>query len=107
MGLVKENNARKFGNSREHADQFAVDSHRKAVAAIAADKFKDETVAVEVKITSLPNGNGVENKGPAKAPTQTFLFDRDEMARAETLMEVAAGLRPACHFKGTVTERDS
>src|SRR6202142_3007475 len=37
MGLGTENIARKFGISREHADQFAVDSHRKAVAALAAD----------------------------------------------------------------------
>src|SRR5713226_4170740 len=65
MGLGTENIARKFGISREQADQFAVDSHKKAVAALAADRFRDETVAVEVKITSLPNGNGVKNKGPA------------------------------------------
>src|SRR6266403_397668 len=89
------------------ADQFAVDSHRKAVAAIAADKFKDETVAVEVKITSLPNGNGVKSKGPAKAATQTFSFDRDELQRPETAMEVLAGLKPAFHLKGTVTAGNS
>jgi len=62
MGLGTENIARKFGISREQADQFAVDSHKKAVAALAADKFKDETVAVEVKITFLPNGNGVKHR---------------------------------------------
>ena len=45
MGLGTENIARKFGITREQADQFAVDSHKKAVAAIAAEKFKDETVA--------------------------------------------------------------
>src|SRR4249919_1058736 len=56
MGLGTEHIAMKFGISREQADQFAVDSHKKAVAALAADKFKDETVPVDVKITSLPNG---------------------------------------------------
>src|SRR5436190_1933292 len=44
MGLGTENIARKFDISREQADQFAVESHKKAVAALAADKFKDETV---------------------------------------------------------------
>jgi acetyl-CoA acyltransferase len=107
MGLGTENIARKFGISREQADQFAVDSHRKAVAALAADKFKDETVAVEVKITSLPNGNGAKSKGPAKTTTQSFSFERDEMPRPETSMEVLAGLKPAFHIKGTVTAGNS
>src|ERR1700724_1751249 len=57
MGLGTENIARKFGVSREQADQFAADSHKKALAAIAAGNFKDESVQVEVKITSVPNGN--------------------------------------------------
>src|ERR1700739_287199 len=52
MGLGTENIARKFGISREHADQFAVDSHKKAVAALTEGKFKDETGAVEGKVTS-------------------------------------------------------
>src|SRR5258707_7197707 len=72
MGLGTENIARKFGISREQADHFSMNSHQKAIAAIAAGKFKDETLPVEVKITSLPNGNGAKSKGPAKAATQTF-----------------------------------
>jgi acetyl-CoA acyltransferase len=107
MGLGTENIARKFGISREQADQFAVDSHKKAVAGLAADKFKDETVPVEVKITSLPNGNGSKGKGPAKTATQSFVFDRDELPRPETSMEVLAGLKPAFHLKGTVTAGNS
>ena len=107
MGLGTENIARKFGISRERADQFAVDSHRKAVAAIAAEKFKNETVGVEVHITSLPNGNGAKGKGPAKTATQTFVFDKEEMPRPETSMEVLAGLKPAFHVKGTVTAGNS
>src|ERR1700719_3023569 len=79
MGLGTENIARKFGISREQADQFAVDSHKKALAAIAAGNFKDETVAVEVKITSLPNGNGVKPKTTPKPATQSFVFDKDEL----------------------------
>src|SRR5271168_2804023 len=81
MGLGTENLARKFGITREQADQFAVESHRKAVAALAADKFKDETVPVEVRITSLPNGNGAKGKTAPKPATQSFLFDKDEMPR--------------------------
>src|SRR5438876_10079895 len=59
MGLGTENIARKFGITREAADAFAANSHKKAVAAIAAGAFADETVAVEVKNVSVPmNGNG-------------------------------------------------
>ena len=107
MGLGTENIARKFGISREQADQFAVNSHKKAVEALAACKFKDEIVPVEVKITSLANGNGAKAKGPAKPATQTFSFDKDEMPRPETSMEVLAGLKPAFHVKGTVTAGNS
>jgi acetyl-CoA acyltransferase len=107
MGLGTENIARKLGITREQADQFAVDSHKKAVAALASDKFKDETVPVEVKITSLPNGNGVKPKTTPKPATQSFVFDKDELPRPETSMEVLAGLKPAFHAKGTVTAGNS
>jgi acetyl-CoA acyltransferase len=107
MGLGTENIARKFGITREQADQFAVNSHKKAVEALAACKFKDETVPVEVNITFFPNGNGAKSKGPVKPSTQTFTFDKDEMPRPDTSMEVLAGLKPAFHAKGTVTAGNS
>ena len=107
MGLGTENIAHKFGITREQADQFAVQSHKKAVAALAAEKFKDETVPVEVKTTSLPNGNGAKGKAPVKPSTQTFVFERDEMPRPDTSMEALAGLKPAFHAKGTVTAGNS
>ena len=107
MGLGTENIARKFGIGRDQADQFAVESHKKAVAALAADKFKDETVPVEVKITSLPNSNGIKGKSAPKPATQAFVFDRDEIPRPDTSMEVLAGLKPAFHVKGTVTAGNS
>ena len=107
MGLGTENIARKFGITREQADQFAVESHRKAVAALAADKFKDETVPVEVRITSLPEANGAAAKSSSKPTTQSFLFDRDEMPRPDTSAEVLAALKPAFHAKGTVTAGNS
>src|ERR1700686_4760362 len=74
MGLGTENIARKFGITREQADQFSANSHKKALAAIAAGNFKDETIPVEVRITSLPNGNGASSKpnAPVKPATQTF-----------------------------------
>jgi acetyl-CoA acyltransferase len=109
MGLGTENVALKFGISREQADQFAVESHKKAVAALAGDKFKDETVPVEVRITSMPNGNGngAKPKPFAKPATQSFVFDKDELPRPETSMEALAGLKPAFHAKGTVTAGNS
>jgi acetyl-CoA acyltransferase len=107
MGLGTEHIARKFGITREQADQFAVESHQKAVAALAADKFKDETVAVQVKITSLPNGNGGKGLTATKLATQSFVFDRDELPRSDTSMEVLSGLKPAFHIQGTVTAGNS
>ncbi|HJZ64128.1 MAG TPA: thiolase family protein, partial [Candidatus Acidoferrum sp.] len=107
MGLGTENIARKFGITREAADAFAANSHKKAVAAIAAGLFKDETVAVEVKNTSVPtNGNATKGK-PVKATTQTFTFATDELPRADTSVEVLAGLKPAFHAKGSVTAGNS
>jgi acetyl-CoA acyltransferase len=110
MGLGTENIARKFGITREQADQFSADSHKKALAAIAAEYFKDETIPVEVKITSLPNGNGASSKpkpGPVKPTTQTFTFSTDEIPRADTNPDVLAKLKPAFHAKGTVTAGNS
>jgi acetyl-CoA acyltransferase len=109
MGLGTENIARKFGITREQADEFSMNSHKKAIAAIAAGNFKEETIAVEVKITSLPNGNGASSKpSPSPKPTtQTFSFDKDEMPRADTSLEVLAKLKPAFHVKGLVTAGNS
>jgi acetyl-CoA acyltransferase len=109
MGLGTENIARKFGITRERADEFSANSHKKALAAIAAGNFKDETIAVEVKITSLVNGNGAsaKSKSALKPTTQTFSFDTDELPRADTSLEVLAKLKPAFHAKGTVTAGNS
>jgi len=124
MGLGTENIARKFGITREQADEFSANSHKKALAAIAAGNFKDETIPVEVKITSFPDGNGngvspsgsgvphlargVSAKGGSVKPTtQTFVFDTDELPRADTSLEVLAKLKPAFHAKGTVTAGNS
>jgi acetyl-CoA acyltransferase len=109
MGLGTENIARKFGITREQADEFSMNSHKKAIAAITAGNFKEETITVEVKITSLPNGNGASSKpSPSPKPTtQSFSFDKDEMPRADTSLEVLAKLKPAFHVKGLVTAGNS
>jgi acetyl-CoA acyltransferase len=109
MGLGTENIALKYGISREQADQFSVDSHRKAAAAIAGGHFQDETVPVEVRMVSLPNGNGngEKSRAPSKTATQSFLFSKDELPRPDTTMEILAGLKPAFHVKGSVTAGNS
>ncbi|MBV9887525.1 MAG: acetyl-CoA C-acyltransferase, partial [Acidobacteria bacterium] len=110
MGLGTENIAKKYGITREQADQFAAESHRKAIAAIAEGKFADETIPVEVKVTSVPtNGNGAANgkSKPVKASTQTFVFSADELPRADTSLEILAKLKPAFHVAGTVTAGNS
>ena len=109
MGLGTENIARKFGISREQADQFSMASHQKAIAAIASGKFKDETLTVEVKITFLPaNGNGGSAKGKSQKPSvNSVMFDIDELPRADTSLEILAKLKPAFHIKGLVTAGNS
>jgi len=109
MGLGTENIARKFGITREQADEFSLNSHKKALAAIAAGNFKDETIPVEVKITSLPNGNGASSKAKSapKPVTQTINFSVDEGPRADTSLEALGKLKPAFHVKGTVTAGNS
>jgi acetyl-CoA acyltransferase len=109
MGLGTENLARKFGITREAADAFALNSHQNATAAIAAGKFKDEILPVEVSITCLPlEGNGAASRAkPQKPTTQTAIFDTDELPRADTSLDALAKLKPAFHAKGTVTAGNS
>ncbi|HZS72827.1 MAG TPA: thiolase family protein, partial [Candidatus Acidoferrum sp.] len=94
---------------REQADEFALNSHKKALAAIAAGNFKDETIPVEVKITSVPNGNGASPrfKSAPKPTTESFQFATEELPRADTSLEILAKLKPAFHRKGTVTAGNS
>src|SRR6059036_2182930 len=86
MGNLAEYTAKKAGISRAEQDQFALDSHRKAVAAMDACHFKDETVAVEIP----------GNKGPT-------LIDKDEGPRKDTTLAALAALKPSFEKDGTVT----
>ena len=96
MGLTAENVSKKYGISREQADEFSLASHQKALAAISAGKFKDEIVPVEVSYTLLENGaNGASNG--ARPKTVKLTFDTDEGPRADTSLEALAKLKPAFH----------
>jgi acetyl-CoA acyltransferase len=103
MGLTAENLARKYEITREKADEFSYCSHQKALAAIAAGKFKDEIVPVEVRSTVVSNGDG---RG-GRAKTATKIFDTDEGPRADTSLDALARLKPAFHAHGTVTAGNS
>ncbi len=87
MGLTAENVARKFEVSRQDQDAFALESHRRAVAAIAAGAFKDEIVTVKTI-----EGNE---------------FAVDESPRPDTNLKSLARLRPVFHARGSVTPGNS
>ncbi len=105
MGLTAENLAKKYGITREAADEFSLTSHKKALAAIAAGKFTDEIVPVEVTYTALEAAAG--NSGASRPNTVTTQFAVDEGPRADTSMEALAKLKPAFHVAGTVTAGNS
>jgi acetyl-CoA acyltransferase len=98
MGLTAERLATRFGISREQCDQFSLRSHQKALAAIAAGKFEEETVAVPVSFTT-PNGS--------KPKKQEINFKVDEGPRADTSFEALAALKAAFHVKGVSTAGNS
>ena len=89
MGITGENVAEKYGITREEQDEFAANSHRKAVAAIKECRFKAQVVPVE-----LP----AKKKGAAPV-----IFDKDESPREDTTIEVLRSLKPAFKKDGTVT----
>ena len=98
MGLTAERLAQRFGITRAMADEFSLNSHKKAIAAIAAGKFDDELVPVPVSFTT-PNGS--------KPKRTEITFKMDEGPRADTTLEALGGLKPAFHMKGTVTAGNS
>ncbi|MBV8856474.1 MAG: acetyl-CoA C-acetyltransferase [Acidobacteria bacterium] len=87
MGNTGEVVAERYGVTREEQDEYALNSHRKAAAAIKAGKFKDEILPVEIP----------QKKGAA------IVFDTDESVREDTSLEALAKLRPAFKEGGTVT----
>jgi len=99
MGLTAERLARHYHIAREEADQFALSSHQKALAAQSAGKFQCEIVPVPVTFTT-PDGK-------SKAKKTEIEFKVDEGPRADTSFEALAKLKPAFHAKGTVTAGNS
>ena len=89
MGITGENVAEKYGITREEQDEFAVNSHRKALAAMKECRIKSQIVPVEIP---------AKKKGAA--PT---IFDKDESPREDTTIEVLRSLKPAFKKDGTVT----
>jgi acetyl-CoA C-acetyltransferase len=89
MGITGENVAEKYGITREEQDEFAVHSHRKAIAAWKECRFKSQIVPVEIP---------AKKKGDAPV-----LFEKDESPREDTTIEVLRSLKPAFKKDGTVT----
>src|SRR2546426_616159 len=89
MGVTGENVAEKYGITREEQDQFAVNSHRKAVTAIKECRLKSQIVPVEIP---------AKKKGEAP-----ILFEKDESPREDTTIEALRSLKPAFKKDGTVT----
>jgi len=95
MGLTAEAVAREFKVSREDQDEFAYNSHMKALNALEKGYFKSGIVPVEVEQSFLNAKGRIEKK--------TFVVDTDEGPRKGTNMEALAKLKPVFDAKGTVT----
>jgi len=89
MGITGEKVAEKYGITREEQDQFALNSHRRAIAAMKECRLQSQIVPVE-----LP---------PKKKGTESIRFEKDESPRADATIEVLRSLKPAFKKDGTVT----
>jgi acetyl-CoA acyltransferase len=98
MGLTAERVGKLYNITREMQDEFSVQSHKKAIAAIEAGQFDDELVPVPVSFTT-PNGS--------KPKRTDIVFKMDEGPRADTSLEALLSLKPAFHARGTVTAGNS
>ncbi len=99
MGLTAEAVAKEYNISREDQDQFSFNSHQKAVSAIAAGKFSDEIVPLQVEEIYLD-----EKQQRSK---RVLPADTDEGPRADTSMEALAKLKPVFAADGSVTAGNS
>jgi acetyl-CoA acyltransferase len=100
MGLTAEKVATQWKISREAQDTFAVESHRRAIAAQQAGFFKDETTPVEI-ITRTPN------LVTGQIDIKTRTVDTDEGARGDSTVESLGKLKPVFAAKGSVTAANS
>ena len=100
MGLTAENVANQWKVSRADQDQFALESHHKAIAAQQAGYFDAETTALDVVRRSVNLESGMPD-------VTTTRMTRDEGARADTSLEALARLKPVFAPKGSVTAGNS
>lgn len=99
MGLTAEQVAKDYNVSREDQDEFAYNSHKKALNAIEKGYFKDGILPLTVKSIGLDKrGKRIENE---------YIVDTDEGPRADTSREALAKLRPVFADGGTVTAGNS
>jgi acetyl-CoA acyltransferase len=99
MGLTAENIVDKYNITREDADEYAYNSHMKAIAAIENGHFKDEIFPVTL------SGNIADGKGGVVE--QNGVFEVDEGPRKDTSIERLAKLRAVFKLGGTVTAGNS
>ncbi len=104
MGLATENVARKYEVTREEQDAFALRSHQRAIAALDADKFKDETVPLTVTVEELDES---ETRPSGRVRRTQIKFDKDEGPRRDSTAEALAKLKPAFQMNGTITAGNS
>jgi acetyl-CoA acyltransferase len=100
MGLTAERVARHYGVSRVDQDAFALESHRKAMAAQAAGRFADELIPLMVE-------NVTPDAKSGKPVKKERAFAADEGPRADTSAEALKQLKPVFHAQGTVTAGNS
>ena len=98
MGLGTEMVARKYNISREDQDRFSLHSHQKAIAAIGAGRFQEETVPLNLEEVYLQNG---------KRTKKAVRFEIDEGPRKDTSIEALSGLKPAFRPDGMITAGNS
>lgn len=91
MGITAENVAEQYGITREDQDSFALQSQKRAVAAVEAGRFKEEIIPVEI-----PQRRG-----------EPLVFDMDEFPRKDVSLEGLSKLRPAFQKDGSVTAGNS
>lgn len=99
MGLTAETVAEKYKVSREDQDEFAFNSHQKALKAQAEDRFQDQIVPIKVDQTFVDE-NG-------KKQTRSYTVNKDEGPRKDTSLDVLAKLRPVFAEGGSVTAGNS
>ncbi len=99
MGLTAEAVANQFNVSREDQDEFAFNSHQKALKAQAENRFQEQIVPIEIEQTFVNDSN--------KKETKKYTVTKDEGPRADTSIEVLAKLRPVFTEGGSVTAGNS